>query len=31
VRDPLSRLDISNLFQWINRHTKNFELGRKAR
>ena len=31
VRDPLSRLDMSNLYQWINRHKKNIDLGRKAR
>ena len=31
VRDPLSRLDTSNLYQWINRHKKNIDLGRKAR
>lgn len=31
VIDPLSRLDISNLYQWINRHKKNIDLGRKAR
>ena len=31
VRDPLSRLDTSNLYQWINRHKKNIDLGGKAR
>lgn len=31
ARDPLSRLDMSNLFQWINKHKKNIDLGRKAR
>ena len=31
VRDPLSRLDMSNLYQWINKHKKNIDLARKAR
>ena len=31
ARDPLSRIDMSNLFQWINKHKKNIDLGRKAR
>ena len=31
ARDPLSRIDMSNLFQWINKHKKNIVLGRKAR
>ena len=31
VRDPLSRLDMSNLFQWINKHKRNIDLARKAR
>ena len=31
VRDPLSRLDLSNLYQWINKHKKNIDLARKAR
>ena len=31
IRDPLSRLGTSNLFQWINRHTqeKTLTLGEK--
>lgn len=31
ARDPLSRLDMSSLYQWIKGHTKNIALGRKAR
>lgn len=31
VRDPLSTLDMSNLYQWINKHKKNIDLARKAR
>ena len=30
VRDPLTRLDMSNLYQWINKHKKNIDLVRKA-
>ena len=31
VRDPLSRLDMSNLFQWINKQKRNIDLSRNAR
>ena len=31
ARNPLTRLDMSNLFQWINKHKKNIDLGRKTR
>lgn len=31
ARDPLSRLNMSDLFQWINKPKKNIDLGRKAR
>lgn len=31
VRDPLTRLNMSKLFQWLNFHKQNIELGRKAR
>ena len=30
-RDPLSRLDTSKLFKWIDYHKKNIAVGRKAR